>query len=149
MPQQRRVLALDVGSRRIGVAISDEGGQFAMPLTTIATRSRQHAVQQIAVLVAEREVDEVVVGLPLSLNGERGPQARLTETFAHLLETAISPPITLFDERLTTVVADQMLRDMGVPADKRKARVDEMAAMIILQDYLDHTRRNLTPPSYD
>lgn len=149
MTHQRRVLALDVGSRRIGVAISDEGGQFAMPLTTIATRSRQQAVQQIAALVAEREVDEVVVGLPLSLNGERGPQAQLTETFARLLEAAISPPINLFDERLTTVVADQMLRDMGVPADKRKARVDEMAAMIILQDYLDHTRRNSTPPHYD
>jgi putative Holliday junction resolvase len=137
-----RVLALDLGERRIGVAMSDAEGTLAMPLTTLKAAPRQRALAQIVELVHEHTVEEVVVGLPLTMSGEVGAQAQLARTFATELEHMLEQPVHLFDERLTTVVADQMMRDLGIKADKRKARVDELAASIILQDYLDHRRSN-------
>jgi putative Holliday junction resolvase len=136
----RRVLALDVGGKRIGVALSDPAGSFAMPLLTLQAAPQQRALARIAELVAEHAVDDVVVGLPLTLSGEVGPQARVVQTFAEELETALGRPVIMFDERLTTAVAEQMMRDMGLKPEKRKARIDEIAATIILQDYLDHQR---------
>ncbi|NJP04594.1 MAG: Holliday junction resolvase RuvX [Chloroflexaceae bacterium] len=150
----QRVLALDVGEKRIGVAMTDADGRFASPLTTIATRSGAvaQALQRIVALVQEHGVDRVVVGLPLTMSGDIGPQARLVQTFATELEQTLnnvtggSVPVLLFDERLTSVVAEQMLRDMGVKPARRKARIDEVAASIILQDYLDHCRNNRQNP---
>ncbi len=139
-PPPQRVLALDVGSRRIGVALSDEGGQFAMPLTTVQAQPTARAIQQIAALVQDYRVDVVVVGLPLTMDGEIGAQAQLVQGFVEQLQQQLAVPIKLFDERLTSSVAEQMLRDMGVKPAKRKQRIDELAATIILQDYLDHTR---------
>jgi putative Holliday junction resolvase len=136
----RRVLALDVGGKRIGVALSDPGGSFAMPLTTLQAAPHARALARIVELVAEYVIDEVVVGLPLTLSGEVGPQARVVQAFAEELEQALGCPVLLFDERLTTAVAEQMMRDMGLKPEKRKARIDEIAATIILQDYLDHQR---------
>jgi putative Holliday junction resolvase len=140
-----RILALDLGERRIGVAMSDAAGTLAMPLTTLKAAPRQHALAQIVALVHEHTVDEVVVGLPLTMSGEVGAQAQLVRAFAAELEQMLEQPVHLFDERLTTVVADQMMRDLGIKPDKRKARVDELAASIILQDYLDHRRSNQRP----
>jgi putative Holliday junction resolvase len=136
----RRVLALDVGGKRIGVALSDPVGSFAMPLLTLQAAPQAQALARIAELVAEHVVDDVVVGLPLTLSGEVGPQAKVVQAFAAELETVLGRPVRLFDERLTTTVAEQMMRDMGIKPEKRKARIDEIAAMIILQDYLDHQR---------
>lgn len=132
-----RALALDVGGKRIGVAISDAEGRIAMPLTTLKANPRTRVLAQIAALVAEHEVAEVIIGLPLSLNGDVGPQAQATQAFADELAARLTQPIHLFDERLTTIVAEQILRDMGVKPEKRKERIDEMAACIILKDYLD------------
>jgi putative Holliday junction resolvase len=140
----RRVLALDVGGKRIGVALSDPAGSFAMPLLTLQAAPQARALARIVELVAEYAVDDVVVGLPLTLSGEVGPQAKVVQTFAAELETALGRPVRLFDERLTTTVAEQMMRDMGIKPEKRKARIDEIAAMIILQDYLDHQRSQYT-----
>jgi putative Holliday junction resolvase len=135
-----RVLALDAGERRIGVAMSDADGMLAMPLTTLRARPLDRALAQIADLVQEHAVDEVVVGLPLTMSGEIGPQAKVVQTFAAALQTALGHEVHLFDERLTTVVAEQMMRDLGIKPEKRKARLDEIAATIILQDYLDYRR---------
>lgn len=137
---RRRVLALDVGERRIGVALSDEAGRIAMPLTTLKAEPRQRTLQQCLALVQEYAVDEVVAGLPLTMSGEVGQQAQTVQTFVTALEAALQMPVMLFDERLTTMVAEQMLRDLGIKPHRRKERIDEIAATIILQDYLDHTR---------
>lgn len=139
-PLHRRVLALDVGERRIGVAMSDSTGTLAAPLTTLNGRVRQRAIEQIVALVRQHAVDEVVVGWPLNMNGEAGPQAQQVRAFADALEAALGYQVQLFDERLTTVVAEQILREMGVRPEKRRERIDEVAASVILQDYLDHHR---------
>ncbi|NJO07753.1 MAG: Holliday junction resolvase RuvX, partial [Chloroflexaceae bacterium] len=135
-----RVLALDVGGRRIGVALSDEAGLMAMPLTTLKADPRDRTLAHIEALVQEYNVDELVVGLPLTMSGEIGPQAQTVQQFVERLKQILPMPIHLFDERLTTVVAEQMMRDLGIKPEKRRQRIDEVAATIILQDYLDHTR---------
>ncbi|NNJ12485.1 Holliday junction resolvase RuvX [Chloroflexales bacterium ZM16-3] len=136
----RRVLGLDIGSRRIGVALSDASGTLSSPLTTVSATPHERALAEIGRLVRENQVVEVVAGLPLTLRGEIGPQAELIRTFARELEAALSMPVALFDERLSTAAAEQMLRDLGVKPEKRKQQIDQVAASIILQDYLDHTR---------
>jgi putative Holliday junction resolvase len=138
----RRILALDVGERRIGVAMSDEQAILAAPLTTLKASPRERALAQIVALVREHHVREIVIGLPLTMNGDIGPQAKTVQTFAAELTTLLDhdQPVHFFDERLTSVAAEQMMRDLGLKPDKRKARVDEIAASIILQDYLDHIR---------
>jgi putative Holliday junction resolvase len=135
-------MALDVGGRRIGVALSDTTRVLASPLTTLRAEPRDRVIAQIAALVAQHEVAEVVVGLPLTLSGEVGPQAQTVQTFADELRRALDVPLHLFDERLTSVAAERMMIDMGIKPERRKARIDEVAASIILQDFLE-TRRNL------
>ena len=136
----RRVLGLDVGERRIGVAISDASGRLAAPLTTISAAPREQALAKIVSLARQEEAVAVVVGLPLTLRGEVGPQAEVVRRFAAELEAAIGLPIHLFDERLTTAAAEQQLRELGVKPEKRKQQIDQVAASIILQDFLDHRR---------
>jgi len=98
-------------------------------------------IDQIAVLVARHEVAEIVVGLPLTLSGEIGPQARLVQAFAEELRAALAVPLHMFDERLTSVAADRMMQELGIKPERRRERIDEVAASIILQDFLD-SRRN-------
>jgi putative Holliday junction resolvase len=133
-------MALDVGGRRIGVALSDPTRVLASPLTTLRAEPRERALSEIAALVRRHEVVEVVVGLPLTLSGEVGPQAQMIQQFAELLKAQLSTPVHLFDERLTTVAAERMMIDLGMKPEQRKARIDEVAASIILQDFLDSTR---------
>ena len=136
-----RIMALDVGGRRIGVALSDTTRVLASPLMTLRAEPRDRAIAQIAALVAQHEVAEVVVGLPLTLSGEVGPQAQTVQMFADELRRAVDVPLHMFDERLTSVAAERMMIDMGIKPERRKARIDEVAASIILQDFLE-TRRN-------
>jgi putative holliday junction resolvase len=135
-----RVMALDVGGRRIGVALSDSTRVLATPLTTLRAEPRARVIAEIAALVAQHEVAELVVGLPLTLSGEIGPQAKLVEIFAAELRQALRAPIHLFDERLTSVAAERLMQDLGIKPERRKARIDEVAASIILQDFLDTQR---------
>lgn len=137
---EERIIGLDVGERRIGIALSDASRMLASPLTTIAAQPQPQALERIRQLVREYGVIELVVGLPLTLRGEVGPQAELVQKFATLLETSLGLPVRLVDERLTTAAADQMLRELGVKPDKRKLQIDQVAASIILQDYLDQQR---------
>lgn len=140
MSEPGRVMALDVGGRRIGVALSDTLRILASPLTTLDARPRAVALARISGLVAKHEVKVLVVGLPLTLSGEIGPQARLVQEFIEELRRLVVVPIYECDERLTSVEAERMMADAGVKPAERRARIDELAATIILRDYLESQR---------
>jgi putative Holliday junction resolvase len=132
-----RVIALDVGERRIGVAVSDPTGTLATPHSVIHRRSKAEDFAAVARLVIELEAERVVVGLPLSLNGEVGPQARRVSRYARALAQRLDVPVELYDERYSTVTADALLTESG---RKRRVPIDAAAAAVILQDYLDSQR---------
>lgn len=133
-----RVLALDLGSKRIGVAVSDITGSVASPLTVIhRSRSRQHDRERIAALVREEEAEMVIVGLPLSLSGAVGPAAKAALIEARALATLIDVPIETFDERLSTVTAERTLATLDVRGSSRRQVVDKVAAAVFLQAFLD------------
>lgn len=136
-----RVMALDVGERRIGVALSDPTRTLAMPLTTIRAEPRATALKRIAALICEHHVSALVVGLPLTMSGDIGPQATLVQQFVDELRQVIEIPLYFVDERLTTVAAERMMIDLKLKPEKRKERIDEVAASIILQDFLDVQRQ--------
>jgi putative holliday junction resolvase len=140
-----RVMALDVGGRRIGVALSDPTRILATPLLTLQATPRARALMRIAELVGEHAVSELVVGLPITMSGELGSQARLVQLFADELRAGVAIPVHLFDERLTTVAAERMMLDLGMRPEQRRARLDEVAASIILQDFLDSLRAGRPP----
>ena len=133
-------MGLDVGERRIGVAIADELGAIASPLTTVARKRGDLA--ELRDLAHARGVNVVVVGLPTGLSGREGPQAATVRVFADELEEAVGPEIEVvfWDERLTTAVAERVLREGGRRRGKGKAEVDAVAAAVILQGYLDGRR---------
>lgn len=135
-----RVLALDVGERRIGVALSDPTRTLASPLTTIRAVPRSTALKRILTLVRDYEVTGLVIGLPLTMNGDVGPQATLVQQFVDELRPLLDIPIFFVDERLTTVAAERMMIDLKIKPEQRRARIDEVAASIILQDFLDAHR---------
>jgi putative Holliday junction resolvase len=140
-----RVLALDVGARRIGVALSDSTRTLASPLTTLPAEPRATIFARIVQLLAQNDVTALVVGLPLSLNGEIGPQAKVVQEFVEQLRPVVGVPIHLVDERLTSVAAERMMIDLGMRPEQRKARIDQVAASLILQDFLDGARPRETP----
>jgi len=133
-----RVLALDLGSKRIGVAVSDRSGTIASPLTVLQrTGSHQEDHRRIRALVEEEEAERVVVGLPLSLDGSIGPAARGAIAEAEELSSVIEVPVETFDERLTTVSADRVLMEQRMRAEARRRVVDKVAAAVMLQSWLD------------
>ena len=136
-----RVLALDMGERRVGVAVSDPTGTVARPLQTLVRGSRQEDFAAIAGLVAEYDVGLVVVGRPLSLDGTEGPQARRVIRYVEALAARLPVPVVLWDERFTTAAAREILRQSRGKKRRRQARsageVDAIAAAVILQSYLD------------
>jgi len=135
------VLALDLGSKRIGVAVSDLTGTIASPLTVLhRSRSRRHDHDAIARLVRDEEAERVVVGLPLSLSGAEGPAARAARAEARALSTVVGVPIETFDERLSTVTAERALAEGNVRGPARRQVVDKVAAAVFLQAYLDRRR---------
>lgn len=136
-----RILALDAGERRVGIAISDPTGTVARPLQTLVRDSREDDFAAIAAIVAEHDIALVVVGQPLSLDGTEGPQARRVARYADALAAHLSIPIVPWDERFTTIVADEILHRNRKDKKKRRAHakseVDAVAAAVILQSYLD------------
>ena len=135
-----RILALDVGEKRIGVALSDPTGLLATPLTTIESKGRDSDIDEVVRLATEHEVGEIVVGLPLSMSGRRGPQAGRVDAFVRALAERTDLPLKSVDERLSSVQAERMLRESGVEPSKNKARIDSAAAAVVLQSYLDSKR---------
>jgi putative Holliday junction resolvase len=136
-----RALGLDLGEKRIGVALSDPGGILATPLTAIDARSDEQSLERIGALAREHEVERVVVGLPISLDGSLGPQAQRVKSFVGALAERIELPVVTWDERLSTVAAGRVLAEAGVKRDKRKKLIDSVAASLVLQGYLDWERR--------
>jgi putative holliday junction resolvase len=136
-----RALGLDLGSKRIGVAVSDRSGTIATPLLVLPrTKSRKEDHRAIAALVAEEEAEHVVVGLPLSLDGTLGPAARAMQAEADELRAVLAVPVESFDERLTTVTADRALMEARMRAEARRRVVDKVAAAVMLQAWLDRRR---------
>jgi len=131
-----RILGIDYGDRRIGLALSDALQLVAGGLETLTNSSREHVLDHLRRLVAEREVSEIVVGLPKNMNGSLGPQAEKTMQFAEELKI-LGRPVHLVDERLTTERAQRVMTDAGLSRQKRHKKVDRMAAQLILQAYLD------------
>ena len=132
-----RILGLDVGDRRIGVAISDPLGITAQQLTVLERRSRPKDVAAVTSLVEQHQAERIVVGLPLTLRGEHGPQAHKVTAFVEALRRRVTIPIQAVDERLTTAQGERALIALDVSRRKRKAVIDRVAAQLILQQYLD------------
>jgi putative Holliday junction resolvase len=132
-----RILALDMGERRIGVALSDPTQTLARSLLVVERRDDRTAIERVTALVQERDVERVVVGYPLSLGGDVGPQAERVRQFASALAQRLEVPVELWDERFSTADAERILREQGVRGRRRRQRIDATAAAIILQDYLD------------
>jgi putative Holliday junction resolvase len=132
-----QMLGLDLGERRVGVALSDPHGIVASPLVQLTVRGRRDLVAAVARLVAEHGVERVVVGLPLLADGTRGEQARRVDATVAVLREALTVPVVAWDERFSTQDADEAMRQAGLRPDRRKARRDKVAAALILQAYLE------------
>jgi putative Holliday junction resolvase len=135
-----RVLALDLGDVRIGVAISDPRRRLAVPLGVVRTGAPAD-LKAIRSIVADNEVSLVVIGDPLLLSGERGDRSRKAEEFATALRAVLDVPVELHDERLSTVEAERELRSAGASGREARRSVDQAAATVILQSWLDGHRR--------
>jgi putative Holliday junction resolvase len=135
-----RILALDHGTKRIGVAISDETKTIAQPLEYILAEPFADFLTRLKQLLVEKEVDLVLIGLPRNMDGTYGPAAQKVQAFVAVLRGAITIPVKMWDERLTSSQANRILIQGGVRRDKRKEKVDKMAAAILLQSYLDGGR---------
>jgi len=132
-----RVMGIDVGERRLGISMSDPGGVVAGSPSVIEVRSQKEALERIAKLVDEEGIEEIVVGHPVTLRGTAGPQADKASQFAALLSQSCRVSVSLWDERYTTVEAERLLRGESKRIRRKKATRDAIAAMLILQSYLD------------
>ena len=130
---------MDLGDARIGVAVSEPDRRLALPFGTVKAGAPQD-VKAIAALVADNDISEVVVGHPLSLSGGAGPRARNAETFVEVLRELLPVPVSLQDERMSTVEAEKALGAAGSRGRDRRSKVDASAATVILQAYLDGAR---------
>ena len=137
-----RIMSLDVGSRTIGIACSDALLMTAQGIETIRRTSLEKDFNRLQELIAEYEVHELVVGMPKNMNGTKGERAEKTEEFVEKMKEVIDLPVSYWDERLSTVMAEQQLIAADVSRKKRKSVIDKMAAVVILQGYLDRLQFN-------
>ena len=141
-----RYLGVDYGERRIGVALSDPSATIAQPLPTLPRRKgKRPPVAKLIAIIAEHDVAGIVVGLPLSLDGEENEWTREVRAFGEKLGTRVDRPVAFIDERMTSVSAERAVRSIGLPRRERerKERIDAAAAVLILQSYLDRLRNGL------
>ena len=135
-------MSLDVGSRTIGIACSDALLMTAQGIETILRTSLEKDFNRLQELITEYEVHELVVGMPKNMNGTKGERAEKTEEFVEKMKEVIDLPVTYWDERLSTVMAERQLIAADVSRKKRKSVIDKMAAVVILQGYLDRLQIN-------
>lgn len=133
----RRVLGIDLGEARIGVAVSDELGMLAHPVETIVVRDTADPLGRVVQIAKEKDVSHIILGLPKNMDGTTGPAADKARTFADQLRGKVGCIVQLWDERLTTVAAQRYLHDAGRNAKQSRAVIDQVAAQIILQGWLD------------
>lgn len=132
-----RILALDYGNKRVGVAVSDALGWTAQPLATLEMHGHQELLAEIKEYIAKYEVEEIVVGMPYNMDGTMGKRAEITQAFINFLRNNLELPIQIQDERLTTSQAKNILLEADVSRKGRKKVIDKMAASLILQSYLN------------
>ena len=132
-----KVLGIDHGDKRMGIAASDELGMLAHPLEFILAEPYEAFLTRLRTIMAERQIEQIVVGMPRNMDGSYGPQALKVQDFMSTLKKSVVVPIQSWDERLTSVSAMKNLREAGVNAKKAKAKVDASAAAVMLQAYLD------------
>ena len=132
-----KLLAIDHGTKRMGIAGSDALGMLAHPLECIPAEPFEDFVKRLKDILAERETEQIVVGMPCNMDGSFGPQALLVQDFVAMLKKSVAVPVVTWDERLTSVAARERLREAGVNARDAKKKVDASAAAILLQDHLD------------
>ena len=137
-----KILAVDYGDTRTGLAISDRTEVLATPVGTVTERNAERLAQKVADSAKEQGAEFIVVGLPINMNGTRGPRAEKCEAFAQMLKELVDCPVEMWDERSTTVTAHNILNTTNVRGKARKAVVDTVAASVILESYLDHRRKN-------
>jgi putative Holliday junction resolvase len=142
-----RILGLDYGTRRVGAALSDPGRTIAFPAEVYVLRGTEADARHYQEFVRENEVERIVVGLPLHTSGREGQLAGMTRTFGDWLARVTGRPVVYFDERYTTVEAEQRLLEAGLKRRKRKALRDQLAAQILLQGYLDAGCPELEAPA--
>jgi putative Holliday junction resolvase len=135
-----RTLAVDPGSKRVGIAISDPTGTIAQALTTVAAQPEATLAARLAELAKANEARRIIVGLPLRMDGTNGPEAAAARKLASLLRNASGLPVELVDERLTSVAAERSLIEGGMRREKRRVSVDRVAATLLLQSHLDRKR---------
>jgi putative Holliday junction resolvase len=138
-----RILGLDYGRKRIGVAVSDPMEITAQPVTTWNGLTLDEAVEKTWALVEELSVDAVVIGFPLTLQGKTGIMAKKIQFFSDKLKSRIDIPVVLWDERLTSVQSKRLMHEMNMSPSLKKGRVDLIASMLILQNYLDHKKGSI------
>lgn len=132
-----RVLALDHGTKRVGLAISDEMGMIAQPLTFLLAEPVAELLEGLKKVVAEKNVEQILVGIPRNMDGSYGPAAEKARKFVDQLKGALTIPIRTWDERLTSVQANKAMIQGGLRREERKLKADQTAAAILLQSYLD------------
>jgi len=132
-----RLLGLDVGARRIGIAVSDPQGMIASPLRVLDRKETTDPIGDIITEAQRLEVEGIIVGMPLTLRGEMGPAAQLMQEFIDKLRARSPVPVETIDERLTTKVAERDMIDAGMSREGRRETIDKVAAALILQRYLD------------
>ncbi len=144
-----RVMGIDFGEKRLGISMSDPGGVVAGSPSVIEARTLQGAVAKVAELVEQEGIAEVVVGYPVSLRGGAGPQAAKVSEFAALLSQSCGKAVALWDERYSTVEAQRLLQNLSKKVRKQKEKLDAIAAMLILQSYLDSKSSGPGPATTD
>lgn len=137
MDQQPRILGLDIGDRRVGIAMSDAFGMTAQPLLTLGRSTLRQELKNIGRLLRKHQIAEIVAGNPLYMSGDQSPQATKAQAFAAAIRDEFHLPVHLWDERLTTTEAHRQLDDMGYAQLGRKGIIDQVAAVLILQSWLD------------
>ena len=142
---QGRILGIDYGKKRIGLAVSDPMRKIAQGLTTLANSSLAQVFTELENIISDHEINKIVIGLPVTMKAEVGKAAQVTNKFVTALKNRFELPTTVWDERLTSVLARRTMKELGKSPSKNKSKVDEIAAILILQSYLD----SILPSSID
>ena len=135
----KRLLGIDFGEKRIGLAASEPEGDFAVPLQTVTRTSDPQAIRQIMEIALQRDIESFVIGDPLNLDGSRGPASARVSSFARKLAVESGLPVEMTDETLTSVAAEERLREAGIDPRRHPEKIDATAAQILLQQYLDES----------
>lgn len=141
LPKSGKLLGIDFGERRIGVAITDELQITSQPLKTFIIDDLDDAVEKICEICKSAAVRGIVLGLPIQMNGSEGEMARRVRRFSEKLQQASGLPLALFDERLSSLQAQRILREFGLKTSQQKGKIDRIAATLILRTYLDYRSR--------